>query len=172
MPRSPRKLEQKFLTGLKKDFRRHGHHFYKIPDAPSASRFLVPRPFDCYIGVNGRLGGMEAKYADSGASRSISWKDIRDNQHEGLTKMIRDKGLAYIFYQIKFGRELRLYFWEYREFKRLMDKYARGKTRVINMDILDGMPHIVGEKNKFDRLEYDLTLFERDWEMTEDLYGR
>ena len=169
---SKRKLEQKFLTGLKKDFRRHKFHFYKIPDSPSSGRFLISKPFDCYIAVKGRIGGMEAKYADSRASKSLSWKDLRESQHEGLSKMIRDGGLSYVFYQVKFGKELRLYFWEYREFERLTKLHARGKYQIIPMDIVEKLPHIVGKKNRFDVLEYDLTPFEEDWEMTEDLYGR
>lgn len=166
-----KKNEMKFLTGLKKDFKRHGHYFYKIPDAPMAQRFMIPRPFDCFIAVGGRFAGMEAKFLDSAKDKSVRFKDLRETQHVGLEKAIAHKGLAWVFYQIKFGRELRMYFWEYREFCRLCEKYGTSKVKKIPMATIEGLSHVQGHKNRFDVLEYDLSPFERSWEIAEEVYG-
>lgn len=173
-----KKCEMKFLTGLKKDFKRHGHHYYKIPDAPMAQRFMIPRPFDCYIGMReesglGRLhmAGMEAKFLDAAKDKSVKFKDLRETQHVGLAKMIADGGLAWVFYQIKFGREMRMYIWEYREFTRLCKKYGTSKVAKIPIAIVESMGHTLGVKNRFDVLEYDLGPFERAWEIAEEVYG-
>ena len=166
-----KKNEMKFLTGIKKDFRRHGHYYYKIPDAPMAERFMIPRPFDCFIALKGRFAGMEAKYLDAAKDKSVTYKQLRETQHKGLSEAIRDGGLAWVFYQIKFGKELRLYFWEYREFCRLCRKYGTSKVNKIPMVILEGLDHVKGHKNRFGVLEYDLTTFERSWEIAEEVYG-
>lgn len=166
-----KKNEMKFLTGLKKDFKRHGHYFYKIPDTPISARFMIPKPFDCFIGMFGSYGGLEAKYADSKKDKSVKWNDLRPNQHEGLQDIIDRGGLGYVVYQIKFGRENRMYFWEYREFRRLIWKHKKGAAKVMPMDIVDKMPYVLGKKNKFDVLEYDLTAFEEDWNIAKEIYG-
>lgn len=168
--------EMKFLTGLKKDFKRHGHHFYKIPDAPMAQRFMIPRPFDCYVGMKGESGrlhmaGMEAKFLDSAKAKAVKFNDLRETQHVGLAKVIADGGLGWVFYQIKFGREMRMYFWEYREFTRLCEKHGTSKVSKIPMAIIESMGHVKGFKNRFDVLEYKLDTFERSWEIAEEVYG-
>jgi len=171
-----KKAEMKFLTGLKKDFKRHKLHFYKIPDTPTSIRFQMAKPFDCYIGKRGEsgkleTGGMEAKFLDASKGKSVNFKDLRETQHKGLSDMIDDGGQAWVFYQIKFGREMRLYFWEYRDFVRLCEKYGNSRSKIIPLSEVEGMSHIVGKKNRFDVLEYDLSLFERAWEMIGEIYG-
>lgn len=171
-----KKLEMKFLTGLKKDFKRHKLHFYKIPDSPTAERFMIAKPFDCYVGKRGEsgrleMGGMEAKYLDASRHKAVKLNDLRENQHRGLSKMIENGGQSWVFYQIKFGRELRLYFWEYRDFCRLCEKYGTEKVPKIPMSVLEVMDHVKGHKNRFDVLEYDLGPFERAWEIIGEIYG-
>lgn len=170
-----KKLEMKFLTDLKKDFKRHDLHFYKIPDTPTSIRFQMAKPFDCYIGKKREgileMGGMEAKYLDASKGKSVNFKDLRETQHAGLSKMIDDGGQAWVFYQIKFGKEKRLYFWEYRDFARLCEKYGNSRSKIIPLEAVEGMDHIKGKVNRFDRLEYDLTLFERAWDIIGEIYG-
>lgn len=114
---------------------------------------------------------MEAKYLDSSKDKSVNWNDLRANQHEGLTDIINRGGLGYVIYQIKFGRELRMYFWEYREFCRLIEKHRRGRFKTIPMDIVESFSYVLGKKNRFDVLEYDLRSFEEDWKIAKEIYG-
>lgn len=171
-----KKAEMKFLTNLKKDFKRHDLYFYKIPDTPATIRFQIAKPFDCYIGKRGEsgrleMGGMEAKYLDSSKHKAAKLNDLRETQHKGLSDMIEKGGQAWVFYQIKFGREFRMFYWEYREFIRLCNLYGTEKVPKIPMEILEGMSYVLGHKNRFDVLEYDLSLFERAWEMIGEIYG-
>lgn len=166
-----KKLEMKFLTGLRKDFKRHDLYFYKIPDTPATIRFQIAKPFDCFIGVDGGLGGMEAKYLDGDKKASIKLNDLRETQHVGLQDMIDKGGQAWVFYQIKFGRELRLYFWEYREFVRLCKKFGSNSCPRIPVKDLEGQRYILGAKNRFDVLEYELGPFIEKWRVIGEIYG-
>jgi len=166
-----KKNEMAFLTGLKKDFKRHKLYFYKIPDSPTAPRFMIAKPFDCFISVDAGLGGMEAKYMDTAKDKSAKHNDLRENQHAGLQEIIENGGQAWVFYQIKFNKELRLYYWEYRDFVRLCELHGSGKSKNIPLKALEDMKYIIGHKNKAKVLEYDLRPFIASWGIIGDIYG-
>lgn len=114
---------------------------------------------------------MEAKYLDTSKDKSVTMKQLRENQHIGLKDIIDRGGQGWVFYQIKFGRELRFYFWEYRDFVRLCDLHGTRKTKRIPLSVLESMPYIVGIKNRFNVLEYKLERFVEAWEMIGEIYG-
>lgn len=115
---------------------------------------------------------MEAKFLDTAKDKSVTMKQLRENQHEGLKDVIARGGQGWVFYQIKFGRELRLYFWEYRDFVRLCDLHGNRRTKKIPLSVLETMDYTIGVKNRFDVLEYNLERFVEAWEMIGEIYGK
>jgi hypothetical protein len=138
-----------------------------------AARFMIAKPFDCYISVDGALGAMEAKYLDTNVTKTkagkprpgakwVCYKDLRDNQHEGLLEVMKYGGQAWVFYEIKVGKEHRLYTWDYSTFRRLCMQHDGAHLR-IPMDIVLKLPHVKRGHTKFYSSTYDLTYFISEW---------
>lgn len=167
-----KKAEQTFLSTIGRDFKDSGYHFYKIPDTLGMS-FTLPKPFDCYISVDGRLGGMEAKAVDMNdverrdgtvkkGRRSLRWDDLRANQHEGLEDVLKVGGVSFVFYEVKIGKEFRFYSFMYPQFKELCFDDSR-YGRSIPLSVLETLPYAKRELNRYGSHSYDLTHFLAQW---------
>lgn len=115
--------EAKFLTDLKKSFKREGAWYYKIPDTPPTERFTPAKPFDSVLCVNGGLVAIEGKWLDwTKGDSGFSFKMLRDSQILGLQDVEAAKGISYVALGLRAARgDVRALFWEYRVFKSLCE---------------------------------------------------
>lgn len=151
--------EAAFLTVLKKDFKRRGHWFYKIPDSPSAMRFMISKPFDVFVGMFNRFAGCEAKFLPGPEAFGV--RHLRDVQIDGLDKVTaRGRGLGFVWLEVHWSRGVyRFYWFEWEEFK------AKGAYTKKELEKL---------KNYVERTSkgrYDLRPFEADFKYHAALKG-
>lgn len=120
-----RKNEMKFLTDLKKSFKREGAWFYKIPDSFGNARFTPAKPFDAIMCVNGGFISVEGKWLDiSENKRGFSYKDLRDSQQLGLQHVEDHGGQSWVALGLRVKRgENRALFWEHKDFKKLCQSF-------------------------------------------------
>lgn len=148
-----RKPEMKFLTDLKKSFKRQGVWFYKIPDTPPTARFTPAKPFDAVLCVEGGLVAIEGKWLDwtnEKGKRSFGYNDLRDSQKLGLQHIEDHNGQSWVALGLRAKRgDVRALFWEHRIFKKLCQSFDGNIPR----DVLEETPFIPLHKDKL----YDLT---------------
>jgi len=76
-------------------------HVWKIPDAPRSaeSRFIPPKPYDCYALVAGRFVAMELKWQKTVSSFPFS--SVSDWQLQNLRQVVDNGGSAFIILNIR-----------------------------------------------------------------------
>ena len=118
------KPEQKFLTDLKKAFKRQKVWFYKIPDTPPTDRFTPAKPFDAVLCVKGNFVAAEGKWLDwTKGDSGFSYKMLRDSQKLGLSHVSEAQGLSFVVLGLRAARgDIRALFFEHSAFKKLCDQ--------------------------------------------------
>ena len=168
-----KKNEQSFLTIMSRLFRERNWFYYKIPDTLGMA-FTPAKPFDCFISIDGHLGGVEAKYCDMDPSKtragkpkkgasSIGLDNLRDNQHAALAEVSERGGVAMVWYEVKLDGEYRLYFWSYDYFKALCKRHGP-KGTTIPRHVLKDLIHDKRITDHVGRHAYDLTRLAKDWD--------
>ena len=139
----------KFLSDLKKSFKRHGAWFYKIPDTPTSLRFTPAKPFDVVLCVEGAFVSMEGKWLDWTDKKGYAFKydDLRDSQKLGLQHIEDHKGISYVTLGLRAARgDVRALFWEHKDFKQLCED-NNGR---ISREMLEQTPFIPCVDKKYD----------------------
>lgn len=128
------KREMAFTTEFKRPFKKRGHFFYKIPDSPSAMKFMISKPFDAFACVDGLSVAMEIKVLKG--YQAFGMRHLRPNQIEGLEKHSKS-GQSYVILEVHAGRgDYRLLFWRWDVFKDLCEK----NNGSIKKPLLESMP--------------------------------
>lgn len=129
-----------FCTSIKKAFKKEGHFYFKMPDSPSAKRFMIAKPFDSIACVNGTSVAIEAKALKG--YQAFGMRHLRPNQVEGLEKHSQSKGISIVILEVHAGRgDYRCLFWEWKQFK-----YACLNGSIKKKD-LEAKPFIQRDKN-------------------------
>lgn len=134
------KQEMAFCTALKHAFKAKGHFFFKLPDSPSAKRFMIPKPFDIMACVNGASVAFEAKALRQ--YEAFGRRHLRESQIKGLDDHARAGGLSYVILEVKAGRgDYRMLFWRWDHFVKATEDGSIKKAE------LEKLPYIQREKN-------------------------
>jgi len=98
--------ESKFLTELSHSFKLHPNcNFYKIPDAPTADRFSIKRPFDVFLHIGNIPVAIEAKTLSK--EGAINYNLLREHQKEALEEFESVPGrYSYVFVNIRQKRDI------------------------------------------------------------------
>ena len=142
--------ESTFLTELGHSFREQDPScwFYKIPDAPSASRFMEKRPFDAILTIGAIPVAIEAKALPT--FQAINYNILEEHQKIELKKFCAYKGRhAYVFVNIRQKANVfegtahmnRIYIFEV--------NFLESKGSILQKD-LEHYPYIEGKKKRFD----------------------
>jgi len=129
------KQEMKFCTALKHAFKAKGHFFFKLPDSPSAQRFMIAKPYDATACVNGASIAIEAKVLKK--YEAFGRRHLRETQIKGLDDHARAKGLSYVILEVMAGRgDYRMLFWRWDHFVKA------AKNGTIKKSELEAHPYI------------------------------
>lgn len=108
-------MEVDFLTTLKHAFKKHGAFYFKLPDADRAARFMIPKPCDSIICLDGHFIGLEGKFSRN--PEPFGMKDLRESQKTGLQAVLNAKGVSLVALEVKTLK--RAYFWPYDYIKKV-----------------------------------------------------
>jgi hypothetical protein len=142
-PKSRLKLEQEITTAIQCAIRAEDHRtwVYKIPDSPTAERFMIPKPCDLVGSIGRYFFGAEVK-AKPGRD-AIGMRDMRPSQIKNLNLMERGGNFAVVlvYYRLlgasQGDTEHRLYCFEWPRFKSLCEEGGGS----IKWNVVDRLRH-------------------------------
>ena len=153
-----KKMESKFTTMLRKTFEERGGFFYKIPDASSAQRFMIKKPFDVIACVNGRSVAIECKYLSEPKAFGIS--SLSEHQIDSLEKHAISGGLSLVVFECKFGpRDFRAIAFQLSHLKNLCKKSAMATGLSIKKKHIEDFDWRKRYKQRYFNLLIDIEFF-------------
>ena len=143
------KKESTFLTELGHSFREQypSCWFYKIPDAPSAARFMAKRPFDAFLTLGNIPIAIEAKALNK--LSAINYNLLEEHQKEALEEFESYPGRhSFVFVNIRQRANVfegikqvnRLYIFNY--------LFLKEKGSILKKE-LDQYPYVSGKNKRF-----------------------
>jgi penicillin-binding protein-related factor A (putative recombinase) len=116
-------------------------HYVKIPDMPKTlgSKFLVKKPYDCFILYKGNVYCVETKMHKSACA--WPYKKITSHQINSLKKAYNNRALSYVFLNVRYGRGkqrvCKLFAIHIVPFTKLYNKYVNSDRQSIPLHEFD-----------------------------------